>query len=67
MGVARTLPAAPQTVIVAGSGEKLARKALEFQKAFPLGKGVVLSNVLGAARSAAACAHAVAVLAGEMA
>ena len=64
--VARKLTAPPQTVIVAGSGEKLARKVLEFQTAFPLGKGVSLSNVLGAERSAAACAHAVAVLAGEM-
>jgi probable H4MPT-linked C1 transfer pathway protein len=63
--VARTLPAPPQTVIVAGTGEKLARKVLEFQSVFPLGKGVSLSNVLGPARSAAACAHAVAVLAAE--
>jgi probable H4MPT-linked C1 transfer pathway protein len=63
--VARTLPAAPQTVIVAGTGEKLARKVLEFQQVFPLGKGVSLSNILGAGRSAAACAHAVAVLAAE--
>jgi probable H4MPT-linked C1 transfer pathway protein len=63
--VARTLPAPPQAVIVAGAGERLARKVLEFQTAFPLGKGVSLSNVLGPARSAAACAHAVAVLAAE--
>jgi probable H4MPT-linked C1 transfer pathway protein len=63
--VARTLPAPPQTAIIAGSGEKLARKVLEFQSAFPLGKGVSLSNVLGPGRSAAACAHAVAVLAAE--
>ena len=63
--VARTLPAPPQTVVVAGSGEKLARKVLEFQSAFQLGKGVSLANVLGPARSAAACAHAVAVLSAE--
>ncbi len=63
--VARSLPAPPQTVIVGGSGEKLARKMIELQSSFPIGKGVALSNVLGAARSTAACAHAVAVLASE--
>jgi len=63
--VARQLPALPQTVIVGGTGERLARKVLEYQTAFPLGKGVALSNVLGPERWAGACAHAVAILASE--
>jgi probable H4MPT-linked C1 transfer pathway protein len=63
--VARTLPGPPQTVIVAGSGEKLARVVLEQQTAFPIGRGIRLAATLGPERSAAACAHAVAVLASE--
>ncbi len=62
IAVARRLPAPPQTVIVAGSGEKLARKVVEFQSEFPVCKGVALSGLLGPERSAAACAHAVATL-----
>ena len=54
--VAREMKGPPQTVIVGGSGEKLARKVLEFQKSFPLGKGISLANVLGPERSTAACA-----------
>jgi uncharacterized hydantoinase/oxoprolinase family protein len=55
----------PQTVILAGSGEFLARTALGEQKHFPIPHVISLAERLGPALSAAACAHALAVLALE--
>ncbi|HEV3143659.1 MAG TPA: hydantoinase/oxoprolinase family protein, partial [Gemmataceae bacterium] len=66
LNVASRLPAMPSTVIVAGSGEFLA--AWTAASAFGAGmKYVSLTQQLGADVSRAACAHAVAVLAIEMA
>ena len=62
---AKHLPGPPQTVLLTGSGEFLARMALTGQRVFPPCRVVYLSEVLGADVSAAACAHAVAVLAAE--
>jgi hypothetical protein len=61
--VAARLPGPPQTVLLAGEGEFLAKVALEEQKAFPTCQAVLLSQTLGAAISQAACAHAVATMA----
>jgi uncharacterized hydantoinase/oxoprolinase family protein len=59
--VASALPTPPQCVVVAGSGEFLAKMALE---KWPCTDNVLsLADVLGPEISAAACAHAVAVLA----
>lgn len=55
----------PQAVILAGSGEFLARTALGEQKHFPVPEVISLGERLGPALSAAACAHALAVLASE--
>ncbi len=63
--VASRLPALPQTILLAGEGEFLARAALEHQKDIPPCHAVVLSDVLGAAISRSACAYAVAMLAAE--
>ena len=63
--VAKRLGGPPQTVVLAGSGEFLARIVLENQTAFPPCHAVCLENTLGPAASQAACAHAVAVLAAE--
>jgi probable H4MPT-linked C1 transfer pathway protein len=63
--VVKRLPGLPQTVVVAGSGEFLARPVLEEQQAFPPCRVVFLSETLGPEVSAAACAHALAVLAAE--
>jgi probable H4MPT-linked C1 transfer pathway protein len=63
--VVTQLPGPPQTVVLAGSGEFLARLVLTEQQAFPPCRVVCLSQVLGPDVSAAACAHAVAVLAAE--
>ncbi|HYT89715.1 MAG TPA: hydantoinase/oxoprolinase family protein [Gemmataceae bacterium] len=54
-----------QTVILAGSGEFLARTALAEQEHFPLSKIVSLTEQLGPEISQAACAYALAVLASE--
>jgi probable H4MPT-linked C1 transfer pathway protein len=63
--VARSLPGPPQTVVLAGSGEFLARLVLAEQQAFPPCRVVSLTEMLGREASQAACAHAVAVLAAE--
>jgi (4-(4-[2-(gamma-L-glutamylamino)ethyl]phenoxymethyl)furan-2-yl)methanamine synthase len=64
--VAGRLPGPPETVIVAGSGDFLARVILIEQQAFPPCDLVGLSYELSPAVSAAACAYAVAVLLDEM-
>jgi uncharacterized hydantoinase/oxoprolinase family protein len=63
--VVQRLSGPPQTVILAGSGEFLANVVLREQKAFPSCGEMSLSREFGPAVSAAACAHAVAVLAAE--
>jgi probable H4MPT-linked C1 transfer pathway protein len=66
--VAEKLPKPPQTVIVAGSGERLARVALTqdtFPLAFQPGRIVSLAEQLGPEISQAACAYAVAILEAE--
>jgi probable H4MPT-linked C1 transfer pathway protein len=62
--VARRLPAPPRTVVLAGSGEFLGRLVLG-QTALTDCATVSLAERLGPEASAAACAHAVAVLASE--
>lgn len=62
--VSRTLPAAPRKVILSGVGEFLAQKAL-LREHVSEEHFVPLSHHLGPSCSAAACAHAVAVLARE--
>jgi probable H4MPT-linked C1 transfer pathway protein len=66
------LPAAPKTVILAGEGEVLARLALLEHAPLQGGQShtyrtVSMRETLGEERSKAACAHAVAVLAAELA
>jgi probable H4MPT-linked C1 transfer pathway protein len=63
--VAKRLPGTPETVILSGEGEFLTRVVLEEQKAFPPCRAVHFTQELGAERSKAACAYAVAVLAKE--
>ncbi|HEY7309438.1 MAG TPA: hydantoinase/oxoprolinase family protein [Gemmataceae bacterium] len=63
--VASRLPSLPQTILLAGEGEFLAKIALEEQKDIPPCPAVVLSNRLGPTISRAACAYAVAMLAAE--
>jgi probable H4MPT-linked C1 transfer pathway protein len=63
--VAKKLSGPPQTVVVSGSGEFLAPLVLAEQEAFPRCPVVSLARELGPDRSRAACAFAVAVLAGE--
>jgi hypothetical protein len=68
---ARHLPGLPTTVILAGSGEFLARAAVELPLDAPSRMPAVsaiisLGEQLGPAISQAACAHAVAVLANEL-
>ena len=65
MSVAKRLPSLPQTVLLAGEGEFLAKLALQEQKDIPPCRAVILSDPLGAAISQAACAYAVAMLAAE--
>jgi probable H4MPT-linked C1 transfer pathway protein len=62
--VARRLPGAPRTLVLAGSGEFLARRVLA-QIPFHDAVVVSLAERLGPVLSTAACAHAVAVLAAE--
>jgi hypothetical protein len=54
---------APLTVILAGSGELLARKAVQLAQSHP--KVISVANLLGPAISTAACAYAVAAIAAE--
>jgi probable H4MPT-linked C1 transfer pathway protein len=63
--VARRLPAL-RTVVLAGEGEFLARLVLGQQNSFRGGTVVSLAETLGTEISKAACAYALAVLAGEM-
>jgi uncharacterized hydantoinase/oxoprolinase family protein len=63
--VARSLPEAPATVVLAGEGEFLAKIMLTQQNSFRGGKVVSLSQELGPDISRAACAFAVATLADE--
>jgi probable H4MPT-linked C1 transfer pathway protein len=63
--VAGRLPGPPTAVVLAGSGEFLARMALDKVGDFADLTVVELANRLGPELSAAACAHAVAVLAVE--
>jgi hypothetical protein len=63
--VAKALPSQPQTVLVSGAGEFLARLAVENQTAFPQCRLLELSSLLGIRVSQSACAYAVAVLATE--
>jgi probable H4MPT-linked C1 transfer pathway protein len=63
--VARRLPRPPDTVILSGSGEFLARAALEGEEEINPGAVISLGERLGAGVSAAACACALAVLAAE--
>jgi probable H4MPT-linked C1 transfer pathway protein len=61
-----TLPGLPATVVLAGSGEFLARAAVEQGPTAPA-QLISLAQVLGPAISQAACAYALAVLAMEQA
>jgi hypothetical protein len=63
--VLQRLPGPPQTAILAGEGEFLARAALAAHEAFGACHVVSLAEMLGDRVSQAACAHAVAVLAAE--
>jgi probable H4MPT-linked C1 transfer pathway protein len=63
--VAERLPGKPETVILSGEGDFLTRVVLQEQKAFPPCRSVQFVQELGAERSKAACAYAVAVLAAE--
>jgi uncharacterized hydantoinase/oxoprolinase family protein len=63
--VASRLPGPPQAVILAGEGEFLAARVLRVHTDFRDGRVVALSAKLGQARSWAACAHALAILAVE--
>lgn len=63
--VASTLPGLPTTMILSGSGEFLAARVAK--KSFPTAQVVSFSEKFGREVSHAACAHAVAVLAQELA
>jgi hypothetical protein len=63
--VVKRLPGKPETVVLSGEGDFLTRVVLQEQKAFPPCRPVQLATELGAERSKAACAYAVAVLAAE--
>jgi probable H4MPT-linked C1 transfer pathway protein len=63
--VARSLPEPPRTVVLAGEGEFLARLVVSQQNSFRNGKVISLAETLGPKLSTAACAHALAVMAGE--
>lgn len=65
--VARRLPGAKRTIVVSGSGEFLALLALRAVPSLARSEVVSLSEKLSPATSMAACAHALAVLAREMA
>jgi probable H4MPT-linked C1 transfer pathway protein len=63
--VAARLPAPPETVVVAGSGEFLAQTAWQGQRLFPPCPVISLAERLGPGVSQAACAYALAILAAE--
>lgn len=63
--VARCLPGPPQTVVLAGAGEFLAKMALGISPARKPARVVSLAEKLGPDVSQAACAYALAVLATE--
>jgi (4-(4-[2-(gamma-L-glutamylamino)ethyl]phenoxymethyl)furan-2-yl)methanamine synthase len=63
--VVERLPTPPRTIILAGSGERLAGVALRGQQDFPVPEVISLADRLGPEVSRAACAYAVAVLATE--
>ena len=63
--VARRLQAQPRTVVLAGSGESLARTVLDTQNAFANPKVISFSSRLGPEISKAACAYALAMLVKE--
>jgi probable H4MPT-linked C1 transfer pathway protein len=65
--VAARLPTPPATIILAGSGEFLARKLCTTLGKTAAGRVISLANELGPAISSAACAHAVALLLAESA
>ncbi len=64
-GVVSSLAGPIQTIILAGEGEFLAKLAVERLGGMPTAARVSLADRLGPARSQAACAYAVAVLAAE--
>jgi probable H4MPT-linked C1 transfer pathway protein len=61
--VARSLPEPPQSVILAGEGEFLARLVLGQQNSFRAGKVISFAETLGPEKSRVACAYALTVLA----
>lgn len=63
--VAKHLPAPPQTILLAGEGEFLARILLKEASALPPFRTVSLNDKLTPEISQAACAYAVAILAAE--
>jgi hypothetical protein len=63
--VSKALPGGPQTVLVSGAGEFLARLAVENQTAFPQCRLLEFSSRLGTNVSQSGCAYAVAILAAE--
>ena len=63
--VARRLPGPPRTIVLAGSGEFLARQVGMRSPSLTSARVVSLGETLGTEVSAAACAHALAVLAAE--
>ncbi len=63
--IAGSLPDSPQTIVLAGDGEFLARTALTQAPSAKRGHLVSLKAQLGAPLSQSACAYAVAVLASE--
>jgi probable H4MPT-linked C1 transfer pathway protein len=63
--VTRRLSAAPENVILSGSGEFLAEIAWRGQKSFPSSASISLGEMLGTDISRAACAYSLAVVASE--
>jgi probable H4MPT-linked C1 transfer pathway protein len=63
--VAGRLPAVPQTFVLAGSGEFLARRVLRQWRGYAPSRLLSVAELLGPEVSQAACAHAVAVLASD--
>lgn len=63
--VAGRLPGTPRAVVLSGSGEFLARDVVTGSPALAAARVISLGRALGADVSAAACAHALAVLAAE--
>jgi uncharacterized hydantoinase/oxoprolinase family protein len=63
--VIQRLSAPPQTLVLAGSGEFLARQVIAADKRLATARVISLEAELGPEVSAAACAYALAVLAAE--